>query len=438
MKQKQLLILMAIFLIGSSLYAQEKALTLDQALQALESNAKALKLIDKDISISKEQLEGNKQFYLPKVGVQYTGIYTNSPLNSFGFKLNQEIVQQSDFDPTLLNNPDGIANFNTKFQILQPILNFDAKLAKEASKYQVEALEFQKVHTLNHLKLQLQNAFVQLQTLYAAQQVLQESESALNAHLAIVNNFIREGLGKTSDQLAIQVKIKELENRQLTIQKHIGQLSSYIAYLTGDEATSIYKPTATLESIQLDENAWPDSIQDTRADLMAYQKGIEAQQVQLRMTKAQNLPRLNAFGEFNFNDQSPVGFGGNNYLVGARLSWQLHLGKQLKSKVNSQQLATEKANVALQDAKEQSNMELRQAIIAHQTVKSQIDNLNTSVSLAKEQLRITKNRFKEGLEKSADVLLVENQLSQAKLAITQLYAQLKQHENQIEFLLSGN
>lgn len=426
-----------LLLSGNSI-AQQKSLKLSEALSSLESNAHQLKLLEKDLAMLKEQLAASKQVFLPQVGIAYTGVFTNSPLNAFGFKLNQEQVTQADFAPDVLNNPDVISNFNTKVQVMQPLFNYDASMAKDQLQYQTEALTQQQVHTLHYLQLQVKNTYTQLQFLYATQEVLQASEATMQAHEKIVLNFIEQGLAKTSDHLAIQVKLKEIENQQLQTTNGIQQLSAYLAYLIGDESKSIYQPTNSISENTMMVFTAPDSISSSRADLQAYQQGILAQQVGVNITKAQQIPRLNAFGEFNLNDASPIGFGGQNFMVGFSLTWKLPLGKQVSSQVNSQQIALEKSQLALNEAKQKGNMQLQQAIAQQQLYEAQLANMTTSLALAEEQLRITQNRFQEGLEKSADVLLAENQRAQVQLNIQQLKAKRLQNYYQLEFLATEN
>ncbi|MGB0523540.1 MAG: TolC family protein [Flammeovirgaceae bacterium] len=435
---KYLILFYSLLWLNHAAWAQEKPLALPTALQALEKNAHILQQLDKDLALSKEHQKMSKQYYLPQVGLQYTGIFTNSPLNAFGFKLNQQIVEQADFTPSLLNNPDVISNFNSKIQVMQPIFNADAVLHKDRIQHQIEALTLQKTHTLHHLQLQLKQSYTQLQLLYASRAVLLETEKALKTHEENVVQFIQQGVGKLADQLAIQVEINTIANQRIRIDKHVKQVSSHIAYLTGDQANSVYQPSTEMEKSTTATLFLSDSVPVQRADLLALQKGIEAQYINRKITKAQELPRLNAFGEFNFNDNSPVGFGGSNFLVGFSLSWRLHLGQQLKSKVASQQLAIEKAHLSLAHAKAQSNQQLQQAIATRTALRAQLKNQETTIELATEQLRIMKNRFQEGLEKSADVLVAENKLAQVKLGMQELRAQLQQQHDLIEFLVREN
>ena len=69
--------------------------------------------------------------FLPGIEASHTGVTTNDPLSSFGFKLKQEIVQQADFDPARLNDPGSNENFGTKIEIQQPLLNLDGIYAEK-------------------------------------------------------------------------------------------------------------------------------------------------------------------------------------------------------------------------------------------------------------------------------------------------------------------
>ena len=123
-------------------------------------------------------------------------------------------------------------------------------------------------------------------------------------------------------------------------------------------------------------------------------------------------------------------------MLGFSLSWRLHVGQQLKSKVAFQELSIERTQIELDEQKAKANMELLQAQAQYRALKEQLAQTEANIALATEQVRILNNRFKEGLERSADLLTANVQLSEAKLKQKQLFAKLKQTQNQIEFILS--
>ena len=54
---------------------------------------------------------------LPQVYASETYNHTNSPLWAFGTKLNQGVIQGSDFNPDALNDPDPVDNFATALSL---------------------------------------------------------------------------------------------------------------------------------------------------------------------------------------------------------------------------------------------------------------------------------------------------------------------------------
>src|SRR5690606_1421093 len=108
------------FLTGS-VFAQQP-LQLQWAIDQMKENNTQLKIQRQEIELSNAELSGTLSGFLPKISVSHTGLYTDDPLNAFGFKLQQRVVTQTDFNPALLNDPDEMYHFNTKFSVRQPIL----------------------------------------------------------------------------------------------------------------------------------------------------------------------------------------------------------------------------------------------------------------------------------------------------------------------------
>jgi outer membrane protein TolC len=69
------------------------------------------------VEVASSQATVARSPLLPQVYLSETFNHTNSPLWSFGTKLNQGVIESADFNPDALNNPDAINNFNTALTI---------------------------------------------------------------------------------------------------------------------------------------------------------------------------------------------------------------------------------------------------------------------------------------------------------------------------------
>ena len=102
-----------------------KKLSLNEAITTALNNNKSIQIAKLDENIAASNYKQTEAIYLPQIGVSYTAMSTNNPLNAFGFKLQQKSITQNDFNPDLLNHPSGTPDFTTKIEVQQPLINMD-------------------------------------------------------------------------------------------------------------------------------------------------------------------------------------------------------------------------------------------------------------------------------------------------------------------------
>ena len=120
--------------ISVPLLAQESVpLALEEAIASAVKNNKEIIMASLDEQSAEAKFKQTNAVFLPQIKVSYTAMSTNNPLNAFGFKLQQESITPSDFNPELLNNPSSTQNFLTKAEWQQPILNMDMLYMRKAA-----------------------------------------------------------------------------------------------------------------------------------------------------------------------------------------------------------------------------------------------------------------------------------------------------------------
>lgn len=434
MNAKFLLLTIFGFLTGSAFGQQP--LQLQQAIDQMKENNTQLKIQQHEIDFSNAELSGTLSGFLPKISVSHTGFYTNDPLNSFGFKLQQKVVTQADFNPVLLNNPDEMYHFNTKFSVQQPILNFDVFSARKTLKEKIKATEYQKEFAEEMLTVEIKKAYTNLQFLYEAKKAVQKGISAYEEVLRNTQNMEKQGYAKPSDVLMVQVGLTEVQNKQIEIDNNISNLSDYLSWLMGKDSVEIYIPTEELtQKMVLDPNT---IFSENRADILAMKSGLEAQNKMVSISKNGLLPRLNAFGEFNYNDKEIVGFGANGFMAGLSLSWDIFNGNETFNKIKQSKISVEKAQTEIQLYIEKNQLELQKSKRDLTSNQAKIQLTQTAKEQAEETLRILENRYNQGLEKTSDVLV--SQATQLEKQVNYLEA-IKDYNLsaiQIEFLTQSS
>lgn len=378
-----------------------------------------LKIQDQEFKSAMADFKQSNALFLPDVSVSHTGISTTNPLMAFGSKLNQEILTPSDFNPALLNNPEVTTNFATKIQVLQPLVNLDGVFGRQAAKSKMEAMQLQSERTKEFLELETGKAFMQLQLAYKAVNVLEKAALTADANLKLVDNYFKQGLLQKTDVLSVQVRVNEIKNQVQLAKSNVRNASDYLAFLMQEDLNGkVYRPTEELEnSISIAETNL--GLTDTRKDIMAMMKSTDAYEAVLKSAKMNFLPRLNAFGTYELYDNKLFGAEAKGYLVGVQLSWNVFDGYKSIGKKQKALADYQRAEAASTQYKAQSQLELNKT-------SRQLNDSGHKVSLAKlaleqsqEAYRIRNNRFKQGLEKTSDLLGSEIQMFQKELEYLQ-------------------
>ena len=332
---------------------------------------------------------------------------------AFGFKLNQEIVTQVDFDPNKLNNPSQIEIFATKFEVQQPLINLDGIFQRKAAKAKWEAAQMQLLRTGDYLSLETEKAYMQLQLAYKSVTVLETALKSANENLRLANNSFKQGYLQQSDVLAVKVRVTEVENQLQYAKSNVINASEYLALLMNEEISGILKPTDSL--IISSELIATEKISASRADIQAMEFAAEAYKQNYKADKMTFLPRLNAFGSYELYDDQIFQADANGYLFGAALTWNLFEGSKRFGKTQKSKAEFNKATIELVQYKSESQLELNKAKRMFQDAQNNLKLTELALEQSKEALRIRTNRFTEGLEKTIDLLMAETQFSQKQL-----------------------
>lgn len=411
---------LAVMVVASTAYAQEstKSLSLSDALSAVLANNKNIQMAKLDENIATANYKQTDAIFLPQADLSYTAMSTNNPLNAFGFKLQQGTINQNDFNPALLNHPPATPDFMAKLEVKQPLVNIDMLYMRKGAEKQTEVYRYKTQRTLEYITFETTKAYLQLQLAYQAVKVLMDASGTARSVYKSTDDHFKQGLIQKSDLLNAQVHITSLESSLAKAKSSIRNASDYLSVLMGQPSGTIYQirdeAQASLPTTDSTKKVWA-----TRADLLAMQKAIEASDLMIRSSQLSYLPKLNAFGNYQYNDSRLTGFGANAYLVGIQLSWNLFNGGKTKQVIAAQKLERDKLAVQLAQQKDQSQQELDKAFRDLSDARYEMVQNEAAIGQATEALRILQNRYQQGLVNTTDVLNADTQLSQLKFSLAQ-------------------
>lgn len=429
-----LLLLMSFVLPFSSSDAQERSLvSLEEARTQARSNNTDLKLFQKKYAVAKANYEQTRAVLLPQIRVTNTSTFTNNPLMAFGFKLLQRDVSAPDFDPAVLNDPGDVENFNTRIEVQQPIINIDGWEQRKAANLQMEVSNLQQERYLEYLDLEVTKTYMQLQLAYKSIEVLEKArETAAENEKTALNN-LEQGLIQNSDYLNVQVRLGEVDNQLLAARSQAENVSEYLSVLIGNGTNSYLTPESDLLPVDSASTSQIELNSD-RKDIKANAIAAEAQKKMYSSSKLNFVPRANAMASYGWNDSEIFGFGANNYVVGIQLSWELFGGYKNIGKIHKEKALLEQAELEQQKYLDQSEMELNKAIRQRSESQNRMALAALAVEQSREALRVTTNRFEQGLEKTMDLLHAESQFLDKEMAYYESVFNLNYSQAYLQFL----
>jgi outer membrane protein TolC len=427
-----------IFLVGlfcsTSLLQGQESVSISQsevASRAFKDNQN-IKISIEEFKASRADYRQTNALFLPNITLSHTGIATTNPLMAFGSKLNQGILTPSDFDPTLLNNPAQIENYATKFEIQQPLINLDGFYQRKAAKNKMDAMALQTMRTSDYLAFEVDKAYMQLQLAYKAVEVLEKALNAAQANKKLAENSFKQGYLQRADVLAVEVRVTEVKNQLQTANSNVQNASNYLSFLMNDDTYVIYIPTdsLTVSSIKVED----EIISENRSDIKAMQLAANAYEALSKADKMAFLPTLNAFGSFELYDDQIFQADSNGYLFGAQLSWDIFQGSKRFGKAQKSKAELEKSKLQYEQYVSQSKLELNKAKRMLLDAENKLHLTGLALEQSEESLRIRTNRFKEGLEKTSDLLMSDTQFAQKQLEYYQTVFEYNYAQAYLKFL----
>ena len=417
----------------SQVFAQQTVLiSKEEVAIKVTKNNSSIKISQQEFMEAKADFNQTKAVFLPNITASHTGILTTNPLMAFGSKLNQGVLTQNDFNPDLLNNPDRVQNFATVLEVQQPLINLDGLYQRKAARASMEAMSLKRQRTEEYFSFEVEKAYMQLQLAYKGVAVLEKAEEAARANLKLAQDRFKQGYLQRADVLNVEVRVTEVQNQLQTAQSNVQNASNYLSFLMNDESYVVYQPSDSLavQTIRVKENDFSEN----RSDIRAMQLATNAYEAANKADKMAFLPRLNAFGSYELYDDNLFQASANGYVVGAQLSWDLFKGSQRIGQAQKSKATLEKSKLEYERYVSQSKLELNKALRMLTDAGNRLKLSELALEQSQESLRIRTNRFKEGLEKTSDLLGAETQFAQKQMEYYQTIFEFNYAQAYLNFL----
>lgn len=435
MKKIQLSAILFLFFVGLQVKAQQvQPVSKDTVMNRVMENNRKLKISEQEFLQARADYRQTNAVFLPNIRVSHTAMTTNNPLMAFGSKLNQESISESDFNPALLNDPNRINNFATKIEVEQPLVNLDGIFKRKAADSKMQATQLKSERTTDHMMLEVEKAYMELQLAYKAVNVLEKAQEAALSNKKMATDRYKQGYLQKADILSVEVRVSEISNRLQYAKSNLENASDYLEFLMGQSQEGILKPTDSLQINALTETG-DAKVSEERSDIKAMELAADARKEMYTADKMSFLPRLNAFGSYELYDNEIFQGSANGYIAGVSLSWDIFQGSKRFGKTQKSKAEYEQARLEYEEYVSKSTMELSKARRALLDAENKLNLSKLTMEQSEESLRIRTNRFEEGLEKTSDLLLAEAKYLEKELEYYQTIYEYNYVKAYLEFLI---
>lgn len=281
--------------------------------------------------------------------------------------------------------------------------------AAEASK---QATELNETTTALNIKLQVANAFI---AIFRAEKALQVAEShvkSLKAHAKDVNNLYRQGMVARNDLLASQVRLSNAKQSVLQQGNRLNIAKAHFNQLLNRELTTEVNLLEQFPAIpQGDFAALSQEALIKRPELSALTLQAHAFEQQAASEKAGLWPQVKVSGGYQYEQNRYQTYEGM-WMANATVEWKIYDGSTAhrSDALNHQALAL---NAQRNDLVSTIQLQVRQAWLDLQETQQRVQVAQEAISQADENLKVSTERYQQGLATNTEVLDAEDLRTQS-------------------------
>ena len=392
--------------------AESSPLTLQQAVNiALEKNPQR-KVALADTRVAFADVREARSVLMPRLIFSETATRGNDPVYVFGSELRQQRFTNADLALNRLNTPTPIGNFSTRLGGTWNLFDsFASWHGVNRAKQMNDAAGHQLARTEQEIVFRVVDSYY---VVLLAMKQLEVAEQAVKTSQAIMGRSqarVESGLVVESDLLTAKVRMAARKQELIRARNNLDLARAQLSTAMGVPVDSVFQPAEALAEHTLPVPVLQEIEKQAlanRPDLKRIQSEEAAQQQNVAMAKSSFGPRVNAFAGWEMDNPTFVaGGGGNNWLGGIEVQFDIFQGGAKRAELSRQRALQERVTAMKQVAGDGVRLEVRRAYYDLDSARQEIEVARAAIAQAQDSLRINQNRYDGGLTTITDLLGAE-------------------------------
>ena len=265
-----------------------------------------------------------------------------------------------------------------------------------------------------NLKLKISEAFIGVLRAKQGLEVATSHVSSLKLHVSDARSMYDQGKVARNDLLAAQVGLANARQQKSKAQNMLDLARSNYNYLLGrplyqEVSLSDIHTDVLTESLKV----MTSRAQSQRSELLILSNTVQALQHKASGIRASSGPQIGLTGGYNYQQNQYQVFE-DQWIVAVGLKWKLFDGGMIKHQASAVDHQASGMEEKLKDLSYAISLQVRKSWLAVRESRNRVSVTKAAIVQAKENYKVTRDRYERGLSRSADVLDAETLRTQSQ------------------------
>lgn len=393
-------------------------ITLPEAVETALKNNPTIQAADSYAEAVRHAVAEAKAGYYPHLGFSEGLVRSNNPVFVFSSLLTQRQFTAEDFALGSLNFPLPLDNFRTQVAAAIPV--YDAgRTSRDVRDARLNSQDAQQSaqRTRQEVIYGVINAYLGQLLAEESVRVAEASVKSTSEDLKRAQARQEQGQALMSDVLSSQVQLAQAQEELIRAQNDFETAQATLDVAMGLPEDTPEQAQGPLSEAVFDSGSLAERQQralDLRPDYQQVLIGKEKAGNAAAGARAQFLPTLSIFSSVEQDNETFAAHGGNNWLAGATLNFDLFDGGARRAQLAESHARERQAEALRMQMASGIRLQVRQAYLSLNAARQRVVVSRDAASQAEESLEILRNRYEAGLITITDLLSAETAHAQAQ------------------------
>ncbi len=350
--------------------------------------------------------------FFPTLNARYGYIKRDNPTT-------QALGTQTGQIVDVIINPEDEYNFVTSFS--QPLFTGFALYNRyKIADLGLDIAEYAERLTRQNIILDAKNAYYSILKAQKLQDVAAETVAQISAQKDVAENMYQVGMSPLNDLLQSQVQLANARQRLITATNNLDITKSQFNTLL---RRPINSPVSVVDI--LDYTPWEQDIdyclalaEELRLEVQVADLEVQIAEKDYKLSQRDFFPSVNLTGTWTRRGTDWEVDGGEGisdkdfWDIRATATWDFWQWGRTRYGVRQKLSRLSQAKLNKQQVLDNINLEVKQAYLKTQETQKNITTIEKAIVQAKENLRITEERYKEQVSTTTDVLVAQTLLTE--------------------------